>query len=139
MRILEKWLRNILKYRKQVQIVLSIGYICVIFYLTILSRNQCDSKVFTGLFWEIKHQYWGDIRQNIFLFIPLGICLSEFRFSLVIGISLSIVIEIIQYYFRLVMCQIDDIINNSIGLVIGLIIMGIMSRIYQNIKFFQND
>lgn len=130
MRTLEMWLRNTFKYIILIRVILSLVYIFIILCLTLLLRKQCDSRVFTGLFWEIKHQYWGDIIQNIILFIPLGLCLSEFRVGIAIGVSLSVVIEIIQYYFKLGMCQMDDIINNSIGLAIGLIIAGTMSRIY---------
>lgn len=69
------------------------------------------------------------ILLNILMFLPFGIVLpfilNHFKqnvlFSIVFGISLSLCIEIIQLVFRIGTFEIDDIIFNTFGCLIGLL------------------
>lgn len=62
--------------------------------------------------------YWSDIVLNILLFVPLGMLVGGKR-AIIIGITLSLYIEFCQYVFVLGYCEIDDILNNTMGTVLG--------------------
>lgn len=64
---------------------------------------------------------------NIVIFIPYGIYLQvlkkdkRFRISLLFVICTSVLIECIQFAFRLGMADIDDVILNSVGGIVGIL------------------
>lgn len=106
-----------------------LAYICFIIYITVLRRNS-------GQFHEINLQpLWSwakfaqtDIRwqiyMNIFLFIPLGFFLGwslGLRFWKIVGIAFlaSAAIEVSQYIFCIGLCEVDDMIHNTVGAMIG--------------------
>lgn len=66
-----------------------------------------------------------EILLNIALFIPLGLLMAMMYTSiywvkvLLFGIMLSSTIEISQYVFMKVLCEADDIIDNTLGVLIG--------------------
>ena len=93
-------------------------YILIILWITLFSRRPMESRIFRGLFWEIEMGYWNNIIQNILLFIPLGFLIGGKR-GIVAGVLLSIGIESIQFIFRLGYCELDDVLNNTIGAAIG--------------------
>lgn len=62
---------------------------------------------------------WGDIIKNIALFVPLGFIIGG-RKGVFIGFILSCGIEATQYFTRLGYCELDDVLNNTIGTVIGV-------------------
>lgn len=118
---LEKLLEHIFNHKKEIRIVLLICYVCVVLYMTIFVRNSGTERIVKGLFWEIEMGYWKDILLNILFFIPIGILTGK-RKGLLFGFSLSMVIEIIQYYALLGYCEADDVLNNTIGCIIGYLI-----------------
>jgi glycopeptide antibiotics resistance protein len=88
-------------------------------------------------FWEYKnlifssnHVYWfQQISCNILMLIPLGflfpLMFQRFRKPLVTvftGFSLSVFIEIAQYFTSRGLCEFDDVFNNTIGALIGYVI-----------------
>lgn len=76
--------------------------------------------IFRGLFWEVQAGYWNDIFMNIVLFIPLGFLIGGWK-GIVSGFLLSCSIEVIQYFGRLGFCELDDVLNNTIGAGLGVI------------------
>ena len=64
---------------------------------------------------------WSDIILNILLFVPLGLIIGGWK-GLFIGLVLSGSLEAIQFYFRIGYCELDDILNNTIGTAIGVCI-----------------
>lgn len=93
-------------------------YVLIILWITLFSRRPMESRIFRGLFWEIEMGYWNNIIQNILLFIPLGFLIGGKR-GIIAGVLLSIGIELTQYIFRLGYCELDDVLNNTIGAAIG--------------------
>lgn len=93
-------------------------YILIILWITLFSREPMTVRIFRGLFWEIEMGYWNNIIQNILLFIPLGFLIGGKR-GIIAGVLLSIGIESIQFIFRLGYCELDDVLNNTIGAAIG--------------------
>ena len=96
-------------------------YILIILWITLFSREPMTTRIFRGLFWEIEMGYWNNIIQNILLFIPLGFLIGGKR-GLVAGALLSIGIELTQYIFSLGYCELDDVLNNTIGAAIGALL-----------------
>ena len=93
-------------------------YILIILWITLFSREPMTTRIFRGLFWEIEMRYWNNIIQNILLFIPLGFLIGGKR-GIIAGVLLSIGIELTQYIAVLGYCELDDVLNNTIGAAIG--------------------
>ena len=107
---------HIIKY---IRVVVVLFYICFIFRMTLWNRSTYPVHIFYGLFWELKNQMWGDIFKNIALFVPLGFIIGG-RKGVIVGFLLSCGIETVQYFARLGYCEIDDVLNNTIGACLGV-------------------
>lgn len=118
MKILGMWYVSTYKYNRT---ILAVLYIALILWITVFSRKAGTERIFKGVFWEIQMGYWNNIIQNIVLFIPLGFLVGGKR-AIIIGLLLTIGIEITQYVFKLGYCEVDDVINNTIGVVVGTLL-----------------
>ena len=107
---------HIIKY---IRVVVVLFYICFIFRMTLWNRSTYPVHIFYRLFWELKNQMWGDIFKNIALFVPLGFIIGG-RKGVIVGFLLSCGIETTQYLTRLGYCEIDDVLNNTIGACLGV-------------------
>ena len=94
-------------------------YILVVFSFTIFGRTILSEPVFRGLFWELQSGMWSDIGLNILLFVPLGLIIGGWK-GLIISFVLSGAIETTQYFYQIGYCELDDILNNTIGAGIGV-------------------
>ena len=135
------------KVKKHSGAVLSfflIIYIIGMFYLTLGSRHTGMQNINLSLFWSYKRFRQADVRwqiyMNIFLFIPFGFMLSyllsdktHWNSAIVLcataiaGFALSLFIESMQYYNGLGLCELDDILNNTIGAVSGYGLLRILA------------
>ena len=101
--------------------VLATLYILIILWITLFSRTPGTLRIFRGLFWEVRMGYWWDIALNMLLFIPLGFLVGGKGWKVVLfGFLLSVFIELMQYVFLLGYCEADDVLNNTIGTVVGI-------------------
>ena len=136
------YVRRKQKNRMITNIILTIillFYTAVYVYLTFLYRTPMkESHIRTIPFWSYREAFSGwtiqrlsvarSIFLNILLFIPLGYLLPSlmlsfshrYLFTIIIIISLSIGTEIIQYYTRTGLCELDDLINNTVGGLLGM-------------------
>jgi glycopeptide antibiotics resistance protein len=130
--------------RKQVHIILLISTIILILFFTFIvretleirhvgSRGVCLTpfREVVGLFKEKNHSfYFWQIFLNILLFIPFGFILSTnlylyhrprhlFLPVLLSGLLVSISVELFQYLTSRGFTEIDDVINNSLGAMLG--------------------
>lgn len=95
-------------------------YILIILWITLFTREPRTARIVKGLFWEVRMGYWWDIALNTLMFIPLGFLLGDKGWKAVfLGFLLSAFIECAQYLFLLGYCEADDVLNNTIGTVIG--------------------
>lgn len=107
--------------------VLYCGFIC---YMTLIGRENRGTGSSFELFWSYRHFFDSaemrkDIIQNFILFVPFGALLVSLTgkwSSILWGIALSVVIELAQYVFKLGFCDLDDIVSNGLGTVIGVAI-----------------
>lgn len=103
---------------KYVKWVLVAGYFYFILTQTVIGRAVHSEPIFKCLFWEIQNGMWTDIKLNILLFIPLGLLIGGWK-GLKIGFTLSAMIEATQYFGKIGYCELDDMLNNSIGAGVG--------------------
>lgn len=116
---------------KDVRWILIILYIVFILTRTIIGREVHPDPIFQGLFWELQNRMWHDIILNILLFVPLGFLIGGWK-GVVVGLAISCGIETIQYFARIGFCELDDILNNTIGSVVGATLNTIILRIRIN-------
>lgn len=95
----------------------------------IVGRNEVVSQI------DIADVSILNLLSNIFLFLPIGFfvpLINERYISLkkiiLIGVSTSCVVEVIQLFIGR-SCDIDDVILNTCGVVIGFIIFKVYKRI----------
>ena len=114
---------------KQGRWIVGAAYVIFILYMTLMYRQEGDSRMNLSLFWSYR-QYLSsrtlrlEVLYNIWLFVPLGVILSGYRYAWLFGIALSVFIEIVQYKTGLGLCELDDVISNSLGMLIGLLAAG---------------
>lgn len=104
---------------KFVKWVLVLVYIYFVLTQTIIGRTAQVEPIFQGLFWEVQNGMWSDIFRNILLFVSLGLLIGGWK-GLVAGFLLSCGIELTQYCARLGYCELDDVLNNTIGSGVGV-------------------
>ena len=73
------------------------------------------------------NQFLRSILLNILLFIPLGMIISSLRngtviVPLFIGLGITIITEILQYLTKLGWAELDDVLNNCVGMAIGILL-----------------
>lgn len=125
--------RGHVKFKKYVPYVLVLLLslaIAAILWLTLFSRLGTNARHFYPPFWSyraIAHGSETVLFQNVgnvILFIPIGViaalCFRQnIKQSLLIGFSLSLIIECCQWFFWLGSFEFDDLLHNSIGAGIG--------------------
>lgn len=73
-----------------------------------------------------SNQSLRQILFNVLLYVPLGALLcsliGQVRIVVLIGIGLSIIMELLQYWLKLGITDIDDVISNTLGLILGVVL-----------------
>jgi glycopeptide antibiotics resistance protein len=75
------------------------------------------------------YNYYSNLAGNILLFVPLPFVISLLykaknrKIILLIAVGFSVVIELLQYTFMIGVADIDDILLNTMGAVLGLILL----------------
>lgn len=103
----------------------------LILWITLFSRIGTDSRGFYPPLWSYRVVLSGNRRVlletigNIILFIPLGLLLPLFiRMkkcqAVLAGACLALLIESLQWLFHLGSFEIDDVINNTVGVYLGV-------------------
>lgn len=112
---------------------ISICYMFVVIGATFLSRGINYGTINLHLLSSYRQAYncmqislFRNIVLNILLFVPLGFLLpfyskkmQKFYITIPIGCFITLIIEILQFVTKIGIFEIDDILNNSIGVVIG--------------------
>ena len=122
--------------------VFLILYVCIILYLTLMYRYNDHGNNRISFFESyrqlfISNETRADILKNIWLFIPLGAIVYQLypkKLALLIPILLSILVEVIQYATGIGFCELDDILSNSLGGVIGFYCAKLTSDLIQRIN-----
>ena len=106
------------------------GYLVFIVYMTLMGREAGNGRLQLKLFWSYR-LFWSnqklrmEILNNIWLFVPLGTILYRLfpRFYIVIvPILISIAVEVSQYLLGVGLCEVDDVVSNGLGGLIGILV-----------------
>ena len=69
--------------------------------------------------------------MNAVIFIPMGMMLGSllrvkgsWLFTLLIGCGISVTIEALQFFFMRGFSEVDDVMHNTVGCVIGWFVVG---------------
>ena len=146
----------LLKTWKKVSVSLLITYCFLIFATTVLARASQDIvsydltpfRLFQIDEWWNEHDLMLQIKANVMMFVPIGFLLMlvgkgikgkyvrvlNTIVSIVVGFSFSVLIEYMQYRLHRGLCEVDDVIHNTIGTVIGVILYWIISRILTELE-----
>ena len=131
--------------------LLFLGYFCLVAYLTIFMRiGSVDTSIVTTPFDDLRDAF---VRRdpsmmqhfllNVALFIPFGYLvpatnpryLRKWSFAMMGGLVASTVIETCQMFFQLGQSDVDDIIANTLGAVIGYVLVRLVWQVRKNWRF----
>ena len=112
---------------REINIILLLTYLLMIVYLTLMYREKENTGIDFHVFRSFQSLFENsearaDIFKNIWLFIPFGAILYRVcpkSAILFVPVGMSILIETIQYFTGTGLCEMADIISNSIGGWIG--------------------
>ena len=156
-------MKNILTYLKKnskcIRFVLFSLYCLFIIYYTLLCREKgYEHKADLRLMWAYRemltgHPKWredvGYNVKNILFFIPFGLWFPKMNIwisilkdrqwltVLTIGILFSVFIEITQYITCRGLCELDDMLCNGLGALIGCWLYEVISKSRLLEKFFK--
>lgn len=118
-------------------LVLFVLYLAAVSYITIFNREEGHSQAillrFDQLQEAIRKSSFEPLRHaflNALLFVPLGFLfpmlnrdsLARLLYVAPMGLMLSTSIEAVQMFLRIGQCDLEDIISNTLGSVLGLIL-----------------
>ena len=134
------------KASKTLYIVLFAAYIAAVICLTLISGGKESSRryqlvPFITLISNISIHNYSYIVQtigSIVMFIPMGILVGlkkrELRYSLLAGLIFSLAIETTQLITLRGVFDVDDLIFNTIGSIIGYLVIRLYSKLDGNNK-----
>ncbi len=123
--------KNSLRWRLG-NFLLFAGTTAVIFFMTVYTRGESPSEAVLVPFQsfqeaKIQPELYRSMLMNVFLFVPIGLSLPfvlgkgklpEF-FTVVAALAFTAGIEYMQYRYALGWCEVDDVIMNTLGAVVG--------------------
>ncbi len=140
--------------KEVIGVILIIVWMIILIDLTIIIRDKTPlPQILLTPFWCIKEAWkcrdaedWYLIIGNIAIFMPLGIILPYFfKFrnkiagAMGIGFVVSLFIEISQYIFHRGFFEIDDLINNTLGCILGYTFIVIYETVLNESKWRRVD
>ena len=119
----------IIRGGKIVNAVLLVLYLLFIAYMTLMYRESGLGRMNLDLFWSYRQFLTNrglryEILNNIWLFVPLGAILYKLFpkiWIVIVPVLISAAIETTQYVFGIGLCELDDIVSNSLGGLIGVL------------------
>lgn len=120
-------------------------YMVIVLGATIGDRVSMYESVNLHLFSSYKDAYnsfsmieWRNIILNILMFVPLGFMMpllfekcKKWYITYLIGFGVTVFIEVLQLISKRGIFEVDDIINNALGCIIGYGIVKIFILIYE--------
>ena len=93
--------------------------------------------------WPGKKEYLYQVIANVLLFVPIGFLLMWMGkgirrvwvkilyivFAFIADVAFSVFVEASQYYLRCGLCETDDVIHNTIGVVAGMILYTVVRKV----------
>lgn len=133
--------------RTIVGLLLLLQYVILLFCITVTLRPEQDTHLFIFMpFWsyhafiEGQNAVMAEKIVNVTLFIPLGMLLPiafrEIKWYnvLLISVLISISIEVMQFVLYRGYSEVDDVIHNTLGALIGLGLYGLFVGIIKRMR-----
>lgn len=141
---------RVLSFGRRLVLILLYFYIYLVIAITLLSRSETYTAVVNlKLFGTFRKDFISQLYlyENILLFVPLSVLLyalaKPFRrldVLLTIGIGASLLIELSQYVTHWGRFEVDDILTNNIGILLGAALAWIISSMNHLFrKFLKNS
>lgn len=135
-------------HKELIALIFIVYILCLFHVVTFQDNNYGVSNFipFKEIFrYEIgSEKFIKNVMGNIMLFIPYGFLASYFldnkKFSVItiVTVITTLTIETVQYYIGRVF-DIDDIILNLVGSIVGFLIFVGVDAIRSKVKIFRND
>lgn len=138
-------LRNLKVSRKQcIAAALLIAYIFLILAVTVLSRSQLAVKTLIySPFWKYLEIIRGsekayslatEILLNILMLVPVGFLLPMLvdKNTLLYGFLCCLSIEVFQLVTRRGYFEVDDLLHNTLGVVVGYLLYLLLKKLFAN-------
>lgn len=132
---------------KTSSVILLVIYATIVICTTVMFRSGgYEREIIIIPFWSYRAYMEGHPRilveniMNVLAFIPIGILLAiavnrpKWWKAAIVGCIFSVVIEFMQYYFDRGQCEIDDVIHNTLGCLIGYWIFSLFYKGYEKIS-----
>ena len=135
-------------WKKKWDLALLASYMFLVFAYTVLKRNPGEELSY-GMepFWSYKAIFGNgyspvsretlfiQIVANVVMFIPIGVLAGRFlRWKgIILGLGFSVMIEIIQLVSRRGLFEFDDILHNTIGVMLGFGIVCLYRKVKGNV------
>lgn len=118
--------------------ILFAGISAAIFYMTVYARGESPSEAVLVPFQsfqeaKIQPELYRSMLMNVFLFVPIGLSLpfvlhkrsSSIVITVLFAFLFSTLIEYLQFRYSLGRCEVDDVIMNTLGAVVGCLAYGL--------------
>lgn len=122
---------NGIRFIKSASWCLLLGYVFFILSATILFRHEGEKMQYVlrplGSYSVLDNKLLAQNLLNILMFIPIGflsgVAMRNVKALKIVGMGclLSVLIEVIQLLFRRGVCNIDDVIHNTLGCAVGIL------------------
>lgn len=125
------------KIWKSINVVVLCISIMVILIFTLFDRKVHTDEVILVPFYSfqearIKPEIYRSMLMNVFLFVPLGLSLpnvlpkkssmlSQSVLTMLLTMGMSGIIEFLQFWRSIGRCEIDDVIMNTLGALLGTV------------------
>lgn len=101
---------------------LAVAALLLILRYSVFGRLISDNHRF-AFFAQHSNEFWREMIMNGVLYYPLGITLpyviGKYRYSVLTGFALSVLIEAWQYFAGAGLAQGSDVIMNTLGVAVG--------------------
>ena len=112
-------------------VLLLVEYIFLLFCSTVIFRTSGDTRQYDfHLFWSYSRpDLFVENIMNVVVFIPVGLLLSiafkqvTWWKALLIGCSISVTIESLQFFLMRGFSEVDDVMHNTLGCIVGFMII----------------
>lgn len=124
-------------------VLLLIEYTLLLFCSTVIFRIAGEARRYDfHPFWSYRAIEEGRVElipeniMNVVVFVPVGLLLScvsqrlRWWIVLLIGFGISVSIEALQYFFHKGFSEFDDVFHNTLGCVIGIMIVAIIKGLW---------
>lgn len=136
------------KQFKKYAIIMLVVCILTVFYITVFSREQdAVSRYNYKFFWSYRLAlknvgYLEQIILNVLLLVPAGIVgaslLENKKAYLYLGLfmgggCISALVETLQFTLRCGFSEVDDIISNTLGTVLGVLLWNLSRKLHRKV------